>query len=191
MLRALRVALVAGIALTGFIGGCQTAPQTAQEQTDLRSQAVTALNNAYAADPSLRAYIDHSAGYAVFPTVGKGGLIVGGGYGKGVLFEHGVATGYSDMTQATVGAQVGGQSFTQIIAFETPEAVQNFKSGNFSFNAQVTAVALQSGAAANAKPSQGVTVFVLGEKGLMAEASVGGQKFRFQPIPVSEVKPAK
>jgi lipid-binding SYLF domain-containing protein len=190
MLRALRIAVLASVPLIGFVGGCHTAPETREEQTDLRSTAAAAVNNAYDVDPTLRSYIDRSAGYAVFPTVGKGGLIIGGGYGKGVLFEHGVATGYCDMTQATVGAQIGGQKFTEIIAFQTPEAVQNFKNGNFALNAQATAVALQSGAAANAKPADNVTVFALGEKGLMAEATVGGQKFRFQPVTPPASKPA-
>ena len=105
---------------------------------------------------------------------------VGGAYGKGVLYQNGTAVGYCDLTQASIGFQLGGQSYTEIIAFENKSAVDLFREGNLEFDAQVSAVALKSGAGANAKYTNGVAVFTMDEAGLMFEASVGGQQFTYQ-----------
>ena len=148
----------------------------------IRSEADTALAKAQAADPTLTALINDSSGYAVFPSVGKGGFGLGGAYGQGILYERGLFAGYCDMTQATIGFQLGAQTYTEIIVFATQEAVDQFKTGNFAFDAQATAVALKSGAAANAKYAAGVAVFTMDQTGLMYEATVGGQKFTFKPL---------
>lgn len=161
--------------------GCSTAPGTAEGKAELETSAAAQLSQAQAADPTLGKLLAEAAGYAVFPKVGKGGLIAGGAYGKGVLYESGRVVGYCDLTQGTIGLQAGGQSYTEIIAFSTREALDRFRSGNFAFGAQVTAVAVQSGAGRNARYSDGVAVFTANERGLMAEATVGGQKFSFQP----------
>jgi len=161
--------------------GCSTAPDTAEGKADLESRAAAALSQAETADPTLTSLLAGSAGYAVFPSVGKGGLIAGGAYGKGVLYENGRVTGYCDLTQGTFGLQAGGQSYTEVIAFATRDVLDRFRSGNFAFDAQATAVALHSGAATNARYSGGVAVFTTNEKGLMVEAVIGGQKFSFQP----------
>jgi lipid-binding SYLF domain-containing protein len=160
---------------------CATAPSTTEEKTDLEDHAISALNKAESADPTLHDALTKSAGYAVFPSIGKGGVGVGGAYGKGVVFQNGQIVGYCDLTQATVGLELGGQSYTEIIAFQNPETLQSFKSGDFAFNAQATAVALKSGAGANAPYRNGVAVFTTNEAGLMYEASIGGQKFSYQP----------
>ncbi len=132
------------------------------------------------ADPGLATFFEKSAGYAVFPGVGKGGAVVGGAYGKGTLFENGKATGKITLTQVTVGLQLGGQTYSEIIFFETEKALTEFKGSNFAFSAQASAVALKSGASANAKYKDGVAVFTATKAGLMFEGSVGGQKFSFQ-----------
>jgi hypothetical protein len=106
---------------------------------------------------------------------------VGGAYGKGILYERGVAVGYCDLSQATVGAQLGGQAYTEIICFETQRDVNKFKEGKLQFDAQATAVAVKSGAGANLNYRDGVAVFTRDEAGLMAEAAIGGQKFTYQP----------
>ncbi len=134
------------------------------------------------ADPGLQKFFDTAAGYAVFPSVGKGAVGVGGAYGRGEVFEGGKPVAYATLTQASIGLALGGQKYTELIFFETKAALDRFKSGNFAFAAQVSAVALKSGVSANAKYSDGVAVFTLGEAGLMYEASVGGQKFAYQPI---------
>lgn len=149
---------------------------------DIQLQSQQAIADFQNADPEIKSFIANSAGYAVFPDVGKGGLIVGGARGKGLLYEKGAITGQATMTQASIGAQAGGQSFAQIIFFETPAAVSDFKSGNFEMSADVSAVVVSQGAAQSAKYKNGVAVFAMPKKGLMVQASVGGQKFKFEPL---------
>ena len=141
--------------------------------------AVTAMKKA---DPSLKKFFDNSVGYAVFPSVGKGGLVVGGAGGSGIVFEHGKAVGTTTLSQVTVGAQVGGQAYYEIIFFENAETFAAFKKGEWTMAAQVSAVMLKSGASADAAYKEGVAVFTLSKGGAMAEASVGGQKFTFKPM---------
>jgi lipid-binding SYLF domain-containing protein len=162
--------------------GCATTPKSAEGQAQLTSKSEGAVEAAKKADPGLQKFFDTAAGYAVFPGVGKGGVGVGGAYGRGELFEGGKLAGYCTLTQASIGLQLGGQKYTELIFFETKAALDQFKSGNFAFAAQASAVALKSGASANAKYAGGVAVFTMGEAGLMYEASIGGQKFSFEPI---------
>jgi lipid-binding SYLF domain-containing protein len=135
------------------------------------------------ADPSLDAFFSRSIGYVVFPGIGKGGLGIGGAHGTGVLFENGAPVGKVTMNQVTIGAQAGGQEFSQIIFYEVPGPLNELKGGHASFSAGVSAVALSSGAAANARFKNGVAVFTATKGGLMLEASVGGQKFSYDPFP--------
>ena len=130
-------------------------------------------------DPGLEKFFDEAAGYAIFPTVGKGAIGIGGAYGKGELYEGGKLAGYCDMTQVSIGFARGGEGYTELIFFETKAYVDHFKSGNFAFAAQASAVALKSGVSANAKYKNGVAVFTMSEAGLMYEASIGGQKFSY------------
>lgn len=149
---------------------------------DLQNQAQQAVANFQSADSSLRPFMDAAAGYAVFPDVGKGGLIIGGAHGKGLVYEKGAVTGRATMTQASIGAQAGGQSFAQIICFQNPEALNRFRSGKFEMSAEVSAVAATEGASRAARYTQGVAVFTMPKKGLMVSASVGGQKFKYEPL---------
>jgi len=149
---------------------------------DLPLQAKQTIADFQNADPGLKTFFDNAAGYAVFPDVGKGGFIVGGARGKGLLFEKGTITGQTTMTQASIGAQAGGQSFAQIIFFESPGAVSDFKSGKFELGADVSAVAVSQGASQSANYKKGVAVFTKPKSGLMVQASVGGQKFKFEPL---------
>ena len=133
-------------------------------------------------DPGLKRLFDGAAGYAVFATVGKGAVGIGGAHGTGVLFEKGNAIGETTLTQLTVGLQLGGQAYTEVIFFETEKSLADFKKGEFAMAAQVSAVAATAGASADARYVQGVSVFTLAKGGVMAEASVGGQKFSYLPF---------
>ena len=164
--------------------GCATTPQTAEKQAQLTSNSGTAIQLAKKADPGLQKFFDTAAGYAIFPSVGKGAIGVGGAFGRGELYEGGKLAGYCTVTQASIGLALGGQKYSELIFFETKPALDRFKSGNFSFAAQASAVALKSGVSANAKYAEGIAIFTMGEEGLMYEASVGGQKFNFQPASV-------
>lgn len=172
--------VLAGTVIALTLGACATAPVSVEGKADIEREAATAITAAVAADPTLKPVLDSSAGYAVFPKVGKAAAGVGGAYGRGVVYEDGRPVGYCDLSQATIGLQLGGQTYSEIIAFETKNAVETFKEGNFRFTAQATAVALKSGAGANAKYKDGVAVFTMDEAGLMYEAAVGGQRFSYQ-----------
>ncbi|HEY6193023.1 MAG TPA: YSC84-related protein [Bacteroidota bacterium] len=160
--------------------GCATAPTSSEGRSEIQNESASVLAKAQSNDQTLTRVLNDARGYAVFPSIGKGAIGIGGAYGRGVLYENGTAIGYCDMKQASIGLQLGGQKYAEIIAFTTKEAIDNFKTGNFAFDAQATAVALKSGAGANAKYSSGVAVFTMDEAGLMYEASVGGQKFSYQ-----------
>lgn len=169
------VAVFSAAALSSF---------TALAADDLAAQSQQTIANFQSADPSLTAFMNNSAGYAVFPSVGKGGLIVGGARGKGLLFQNGAIAGQTTLTQASIGAQVGGQTFSQIICFENPTALSNFKNGNFSLSADVNAVAISTSVSKSAPLTytRGVAVFTMAKSGLMVQATVGGQKFSFEPL---------
>jgi len=133
-------------------------------------------------DPGLSKFFKTAVGYAVFPTVTKAAIGIGGAGGSGVLFEKGKPTGKASLSQATVGAQLGGQTYSQIIFFEAAPALNDFKNGTMALAAQVSAVAAKAGASENAGYQNGVAIFTRGKGGLMFEASVGGQKFGFEPF---------
>ena len=183
----IRLVLGAAILSTGLAGvaslpGCHTAPKDDAGKQEMTEKVDATLAKAKTQDSTLEAFLGKAYGYAVFPKVGKGAVGVGGAYGKGQVFEQGKRVGYCDLSQATIGLALGGQTYTEIIAFENKEALDKFRHGGLKFAAQMTAVALQSGAALNAKYNDGVSVMTMGEKGLMAEASVGGQTFTYQPM---------
>jgi lipid-binding SYLF domain-containing protein len=140
-------------------------------------------------------------GYAVFPTIGKGGVGIGGAFGKGRVYEKGKWIGNTSMTQVTVGFQLGGQGYSQIIFFEDARALKEFTGGNFEFGAEASAVAITAAASAKANTAgssagvsggkndaknvgawnKGMATFTVAKGGLMYEASVGGQKFSYKP----------
>jgi lipid-binding SYLF domain-containing protein len=160
------------------------APTAQAKEEDLQRECRDAIANFLKNDSTLQKFFDTSAGYAVFPSVGKGGFVVGGAHGKGLVFEKGNPIGKATMSQASVGAQVGGQSFAEVIFFETSTALRDFESGKFEMSAEVSAVVVKQGASAAAHYKNGVAVFTLPKKGLMAQASIGGQKFKFEPLPL-------
>lgn len=150
----------------------------------------------------VKPYFQNAYGYAVFPTVGKGGIVVGAAYGKGQVYQRGVATGTSSLAKASIGFQLGGQAFSEIIFFQDKRAYDEFTRGSFEFDASASAVAVTVGAQAKAGTSgatagasagpatgvqaktsyrKGFAVFVHTKGGLMYEAAIGGQKFTFEP----------
>jgi len=146
------------------------------------------------------AYFSKAYGYALFPTVGKGGFVIGGAHGSGRVYAGGNYVGDTSMTQLSVGLQAGGQAFSEIIFFQDKRAFKDFTSGNFEFSAQIAAVAITAGAGASAGTTgtsagasasnsaatnvgqgwtKGMAVFTVAKGGLMYEATVGGQKFSY------------
>ena len=128
-------------------------------------------------------YFQKSYGYAIFPTIGKGGIGIGGAHGSGQVYAGGKLTGKTSMTQVTIGLQLGGQAYSQIIFFEDKRAYDDFTSGNFEFGAGASASPGGSaGAQAKIEYHKGMAVFTRAKGGLMYEASIGGQKFSFEPV---------
>ena len=159
--------------------GCRVAPKNEASGKVLSAQVDEAVAEMKAKDPDLDRFFDRSYGYAVLPKVFKGAFLFGGAYGKGEVYEQGQLVGYCNMQQATIGFSFGGEFFREIIFFRDKEDLDKFKSEEFTFSAQMTAVALTAGAAAKADYKAGMAVFIMADNGLMVDASVGGQKFHY------------
>ena len=172
------LALVTVVAV--LLGSCATAPASREDKAALVAAATTQWQQMRQEDPALGALVQRSYGYALFPDVGKAGLGVGGAYGRGVVYERGQHIGYSDLTQGTVGVQVGGQSFSELLVFESKAALDRFKAGQFGFAAGASAVVLKSGVATTPNFVDGVAVVVQPIGGVMVEAAIGGQQFTYQ-----------
>jgi lipid-binding SYLF domain-containing protein len=133
-------------------------------------------------DPELQIFFDKAYGYAVFPTIGKGAIGIGGAHGGGTVFEQGNPVGKTSMTQITIGLQFGGQAYSEIIFFENKETLDLFKTSRYELNAQASAVAVTLGASADLAYTDGVAIVTMAKGGLMYEASVGGQKFEYEAV---------
>jgi lipid-binding SYLF domain-containing protein len=133
-------------------------------------------------DAGLADVFASAAGYAVYPTIGKGGIGLGGARGKGWVYERGHVIGRSTMNQVTIGFQFGGQVYSEVVFFKTKAALGNFKLGHLKLDAQASAIALTARASADLAYRNGVAIVTMAKGGLMYEASVGGQKFSFTPI---------
>ena len=164
---------------------------------DSYSDTVTLFKNA----GQSAALFKSSYGYAVFPTIGKGGIGIGGAHGSGRVYQQGKYIGDTSMTQISIGLQLGGQAYSEIIFLEDQRALSEFTSGNFGFSGNVSAVAITAGASASAgtegsttagasggkkdattagRYQKGMAVFTIAKGGLMYEASVAGQKFSYK-----------
>lgn len=165
-----------------FVLALPLAAADGDKQEKLSRDVQDAIARFKKADSTIARLFETAAGYVVFPNVGKGGFVLGGAHGNGQAFEKGKLIGSASLTQVTIGAQVGGQEFAEVIFFEDEPALRRFKDSRIEMSAQVSAVAAAEGASANAKYVDGVMVFTLAKSGLMAEASVGGQKLKFKPL---------
>ncbi|TAI47799.1 lipid-binding SYLF domain-containing protein [Flagellimonas allohymeniacidonis] len=176
-MRVLKSILIIGILFLAFGANAQS-----KKDRKVINDAKKAKKTLLKADIGLDRFFENSAGYVLFPNVGKGGFIIGGASGNGVVYEGGEMVGMAGLKKLNVGLQAGGQAIIEVIFFETAVDLNRFKEGKFQFAAEASAVALKSGIAANAKYKEGVAVFALPKAGLMADASVGGQKFSYKPF---------
>ena len=170
---------VAGMFLSGLLVGCSTAPTTPTARDELTQKAVAERDEWNRIDPGLEALAKKSEGYAFFPEITKGGLGVGGAYGRGVVFEQNQPIGWADVTQGSVGLQAGGQTYSELIVFENKAAMERFKKNQFEFGANASAILAKNGAAANARFVDGVAIFVRPVAGAMAEAAIAGQRVTY------------
>jgi len=178
------VGLIATLTLVGAVAAAAT------EAERLDSEVGDAMEMFRASGRKVQQLFDTAYGYAIFPSVVKGAVGIGAAAGRGQVYERGALVGTAKLTQVTVGAQLGGQSYAEVIFFETPKAFDEFREGKTAMSADASAVAASSGASAAAKYQHGVLVFTMAKSGLMFEASIGGQHFKFTPVAASSPVPA-
>ncbi|TDD76930.1 lipid-binding SYLF domain-containing protein [Flavobacterium caseinilyticum] len=130
-------------------------------------------------DALMKELFENAYGYVIFPNVGKGGFGIGGAAGNGTVYEKYKVVGMAKLTQVSIGFQAGAQVYREVIFFESKKDLDRFKESRFEFSAQASAVAVTAGASANVKYTDGVMVFTMLKGGLMYEAAIGGQKFKF------------
>jgi lipid-binding SYLF domain-containing protein len=172
----------AAVTVVFAAGGSKPAPPPPQP---LPKQETTAAIELFKkTDPKMESFFTNATGYAVFPGVTKGAFGIGAAHGTGEVFERGRLIGSASLTQVTIGFQLGGQEYSEVIFFENPAALTKFTSNQFAMSAQASAVAAAEGKSTDVKYQQGVAVFTIAKGGLMFEASVGGQKFKFTPLRV-------
>jgi lipid-binding SYLF domain-containing protein len=171
----LKYGLLLLLLLTGVFADAQTSSKDKKLVSDSKVTKQEFKNTSVV----IKNLFSSSYGYVIFPNVGKGGMGIGGAAGSGVVYEKGVAVGKARLTQLTVGAQLGGQVYKEVIFFESKADLDRFKENNFEFSAQVSAVAATAGVSANVTYKEGVMVFTQQRGGLMYEATVGGQKFNY------------
>lgn len=175
MLRRTILMAVSVLALT--IAGIGQGAWAAATDQDVK----TALAEFERTNPKIKAFLESAHGYAVFPTVVKGAIGIGGAHGDGLVYEKGKLIGAATVSQITIGFQLGGQVYRELICFQNKQALDRFKGGNFEFDAQVSGVAVTAGISFDAAYEHGVAIFTMAKGGLMYEASIGGQKFSFTP----------
>ncbi len=168
--------LVAACLAVGMVGTAIAGWDPANEQQSL--DTISAFKKT---DPGIDTFFNEAHGYVVFPEITKGAIGIGGAAGDGTVFERGTAIGSSSMTQVTIGLQLGGQTYSEVIFFKDKAALDNFKLGDYEVAAGASAIALKEGVSKTAGYNNGVAIFTMGTGGLMFEASIGGQKFSFEP----------
>jgi lipid-binding SYLF domain-containing protein len=162
-----------------MIAGCASAPKTQAKRSELERQAAEAKEAMLNKDPGLRALLDQSAGYIVFPEVKEGGFIVGGAGASGVIYEHGRPTGYASLSRASVGAQIGGQKYAELVAVRDKFTLDKMKSGDTDLGAQASATIIRAGAGtATNFGEKGIAVVMDPIGGAMVNASLSGQKIK-------------
>jgi lipid-binding SYLF domain-containing protein len=175
--------VVAVLALV--VAGCSASPRplSPDETARLDLQVTGARADFESARPATKGYFEKSYAYAVFPRMTSVGAVVGGAGGHGLVFEAGKQVGTAELTAFNVGATLGGRRFAEVIFFENQSALAAFKSGTVEFDARASAVAANAGTGTAVDYVHGVRVFTIEEGGLMVEAALGGQQFKYQGKP--------
>lgn len=166
------------VLLVFVLASCGSAKKTGDDLVADAREERTMIENEH---PSMAEYFNNSAGYAIFPNVGKGAYIIGGASGNGAVYENGNLVGYADLKQVDVGLQLGGKSFVEVLFFENEQALEDFKDGSYELGANASAVILDKGFSRDLEFQDGVAVVTVPKGGAMAGISVGGQRFSFTP----------
>jgi lipid-binding SYLF domain-containing protein len=177
-MKALFVSLLAIVAL-GLAGCESTGGESEGQLSTLSQRSQMSLKMIQDTDPSVRNLISSGYAYAIFPSVGEAAVGIGGAGGKGVVYQNGQPIGWATLNQGSLGIQLGGETYAELIIFQTPDALSVFKNGNLGFGADATATLVKAGGAAAGQFNNGTRVFVLPKGGLMAGVAITGQKFNF------------
>lgn len=169
------IALAAGLAVS-----CASV-DTAQQREALVKEATASRQAWSKAEPAAEEFAKKGHGYVLFPDLGKGGFLLAGGGGYGVVYEQGRHIGYAELIEGSLGLTVGGQKYSELIVFENKAAMDRFKQTELNFGADANAVIAEKGVGASAKFVDGVVVFVRPLVGAMVEASLGGQRIKYIP----------
>lgn len=161
-----------------FTAGILTAQET-EKDNKLITDSKEAKDAFIKSDGLMSNLFNNAYAYVIFPNVGKGAIGIGGAAGNGIVYQGGNAIARASMKQVSVGFQWGGQAYREVIFFENKETLDRFKQDKIEFSAQASAVAATKGASGNVKYADGVMIFTQEKGGLMYEASVGGQKFKY------------
>ncbi len=156
--------------------------QESDKDKKIISDAETAKAEFITMNKSLESQFDNATAYVIFPNVGKGAVIVGAASGNGAVYKNGKLVGMASMKQLDVGAQIGGEAYSEVIFFNSDEAFKKLKNNELELTSQIAAVAVEEGKSLNTKFTDGLAVYVMPKAGLMAEVSVGGQKFEYRPL---------
>lgn len=179
-MRIMNTLLAAGC-LVLAAAGCATVPETAGDRAKLAVDVKQTVARMSAADPNVEQFMESAYAYVVFPAIGSGSAGLGGGFGRGQVFRNGDVIGFASVTEGTIGAQLGGVNYSEMIFFQDKWTFQKFAAGEFAFQASGSAVAVENGAGGNVNYSDGVMVFTQGYKGLQLQAAIGGQQFKYVP----------
>ena len=179
-LKTLTVLLLSLFIFQGITAQKKDSKSERKDNKEIMAKAMEVKQMMIEKDEALAEFFDNSEGYVIFPSVGKGGFIVGGAYGRGVVFEDGMHVGNASLKQLDVGLQAGGKSYSEIIFFETEEALNKFKDDKFELSAEVSATIIDEGVAKKAKFKDNILVMIMPRKGLMVDASIGAQRFDYE-----------
>ena len=168
-----------GFIWVAFLTATLAEAQTSRKEKKLAGDCRLAKQDFINTDGLMKNLFSNAYAYVIFPNVGKGGVGIGGAAGNGIVYEQGAVIGKAKLTQLSVGFQLGGQAYREVIFFETKVDLTRFKENKIEFSAQASAVAVTAGASANVKYREGVMIFTQQKGGLMYEASLGGQKFNY------------
>ena len=179
-LKTLTLLLLSLFVFQGITAQEEDSKSERKDSNEIMTKALEVKQMMIEKDEALAEFFNNSEGYVIFPSVGKGGLIVGGAYGRGVVFEDGIHVGNASLKQLDVGLQAGGKSYSEIIFFETEEALNKFKDDKFELSAEVSATIIDEGVAKKAEFKDNILVIVMPRKGLMVDASIGAQRFDYE-----------
>ncbi|HTK40722.1 MAG TPA: lipid-binding SYLF domain-containing protein [Gemmatimonadales bacterium] len=173
--RPMRIPLLAALAGLAFLAR----PVQAQQKDEKAQEVIAKFKEQ---KPELAKFFENARGYAVYPSVGKGAIGVGGAHGDGFVYEGGKLIGKTSLTQVTIGLQLGGQAYSEIVFLQDKASMDSFKNGKIKLDGQASAVAVTARAGLDLAYRNGVAIVTMVKGGLMYEASVGGQQFSFKPL---------